>query len=376
MSPRGGSRACAWAERGDAPAALDTSRREPHRPDRAPARGCARLVVALVLSAASAGTAPAAAPPTTIELYGNAFHQVLWIEARPASAAARATAERALRDAVAAVREVEDATSLERGPLAALDAAAGGGAVAVPAVLLHTLQRASSFCQWSQGIHGPLGGVLAEVWGMRVPRPGLPTDNDLQRATAAAACDGLLLDEKAGTAKLAAGARADLWAFAPGAAVDAAIERLRGAKLTDVSVTLGAVQRAVGTDGQGKGWPLRVTLPAGLTDFGRNLRVRDEAVALATAEDAPLRAGGEVHAPYLDQHEGRPPSGTMATLVLTDLALDAQGVAGAAFATGNRRGTFLLGQLDPPPAVLWLFGDGSAHTLVADFHWGVRVRRP
>lgn len=328
------------------------------------------LIVLLATGSLGAAGAPHAAE--THELYGNAFHQSLWIEAHAAAGATGV--DNALAQALAAVQEVEAATDRAKGPLAALDAAAGGDAQKVPPALLQPLVRALAFCRWSEGIHGPLGALLWDAWGLRAPRPGLPSSAVLEQATAAARCENLTLDETKGTAKLAAGAQLDLWAFAPGAAIDRAIERLRAAGLKDASVTLGGIQRAIGSAADGAGWPLRVTLPIELAEMTGKLRLQGQAMALATAQDATMHAGGEHHAPYIDQRNGRPAEGIVSTLVVTDLAIDAQGVAGAAFAAGNQRGAMLLGQLDPLPAVLWSLGDGASQSLVTDFHWNARLR--
>src|SRR4051794_18402372 len=122
------------------------------------APGLALLAAALLAAAGHA----ASAPSTTHELYGNAFHQSLWIEARGGADGKQVDA--ALAQALAAVQEVEAATGRDRGPLAALDAAAGGAAQPVPPALLQALARALAFCRWSDGLHGPLGAALWDAW--------------------------------------------------------------------------------------------------------------------------------------------------------------------------------------------------------------------
>ena len=234
-------------------------------------RPAGRLVFLAAIAFATAGAA--ASVQQTHDLYGNTFRQSLWIEARGVPGAAPASVDAALAQALAAVQEVESATDRAQGPLAALDAAAGGAPQKVPAALLQPLVRALSFCRWSEGTHGPLGASLWDAWGLRAPRPGLPVPDDIERAAGAARCDNLTLDEAKGTAQLAAGAQVDLWAFAPGAAVDRAIERLRAAGVRDASVTLGGIQRAIGSAADGAGWPLRVTLPPELAEMTSKLEL-------------------------------------------------------------------------------------------------------
>ena len=341
----------------------------------------ARVIVAVLMVAAGSGatagsraTAASAAAkasgPPTVTFAGSALGASFDIDAR-----AGAGAEAAVLAAVAAVREAEEAGDLSRGALAELNRGAGGGAQKVPAALAATLLRAVSFCRWSDGTLGPLGGVLNEVWGLRVAKPSLPSAAAVEQAAAAAGCDRLSVDAAKGTATLAAGSRVDLWSFEVGAALDRAVEVLAAHGVTDASLALGNVQRAVGGGPDARGWPLRVDVPPALAIFTSGLRLRDQSFAVVSREDGELRAGGERYAPYLDQRTGRPGTGVLATAAITQLALDAQGLAATLFVTGNRRGSLLLGQLQPQPAALWLLGDGSGEPLVSDYRWGGRLRR-
>jgi len=116
-------------------------------------------------------------------------------------------------------------------------------------------------------------------------------------------------------------------------------------------------------------------VPPALAMFTGGLTLHDQSFALASREDGELRAGGERYAPYLDHHTGRPVTGVLATVAISQLALDAQGLAAALFVIGNRRGGMLLGALQPPPAALWVLGDGRGEPLISDYRWGGRQRR-
>jgi FAD:protein FMN transferase len=328
-----------------------------------------RWIAGVALLAITLAEAKASAPPT-VTFAGNAFGASFEIDARAGEGA-----EAAVLAAVAAVRELEEAGDLSRGALAELNRSAGSGAQKVPAPLAATLVRAVAFCGWSEGTLGPLGGVLNEVWGLRVTKPSLPSAAAVEQAAAAAGCERLSVDTAKGTATLAAGSRVDLWSFEVGAALDRAVEVLAARGVTDASLALGNVQRAVGGGPDAQGWPLRVDVPSALAIFTSGLRLRDQSFAVASREDGELRAGGERYPPYLDQRTGRPGSGVLAAAAITELALDAQGLAATLFVTGNRRGSLLLGQLKPQPSALWLLGDGSGEPLVSDYRWGGRLRR-
>jgi len=328
-----------------------------------------RWIAIVALLAVTPAAAEASGPPT-VTFAGSAFGAAFDIDARAGEGA-----EAAVLAAVAAVREMEEAGDLSRGALAELNRDAGGGAKKVPAALAGALARTLSFCRWSEGTLGPLGGALNEMWGLRLAKPSLPSAAAMEQAAAAAGCDRLSVDAAKGTATLAAGSRVDLWGFEMGAALDRAVEVLAARGVTDASLVLGNVQRAVGGGPDDHGWPLRVDVPPALASFTAGLRLRDQSFAVASREDGELRAGGERYAPYLDQRTGRPGSGVLATAAITQLALDAQGLAATLFVTGNRRGSLLLGQLQPQPSVLWVLGDGQAEPLVSDYRWGTRQRR-
>jgi thiamine biosynthesis lipoprotein ApbE len=241
--------------------------------------------------------------------------------------------------------------------------------------LLAVLQRAAEFCRWSEGRWGPLGGRLHDLWGLRRAAAVEPPRRLTEEAAANTSCDRLQLDAAAGTATLAAGARLDLWGFARGAAVDAAMARLAADGAADASVTLGPVQRASGTGPAGDGWPLAVAVPEAIAHLTRRLALRDLAFALASPSAGALRAGDSTRPPYLDHRLGRPGSGVLAVAAVTTQALDAEALAATGFVTGNRRGAVLLGQLRPSPSALWLLGEGGGTPLVTDYRWGALPRR-
>jgi hypothetical protein len=62
-------------------------------------------------------------------------------------------------------------------------------------------------------------------------------------------------------------------------------------------------------------------------------------------------------------------------MALSDLAIDAQGLAAAMTITGPNEGLLRLGSLRPSPAVLWLLGSGSGEPLQVDYHWGEVPKR-
>lgn len=296
----------------------------------------------------------------------RAFGEKVVVEVRGMPTAA---ADAALREAVTELLAVEAlADPSPAGALGALNAAAGGGAKEVDPRLGELLARALSFCTWSRGAHGPLGGRLYVAWGFdggeRQPAP-----EEVRQAAGAASCDGLAVDAAAETASLGPGRRLDLRGFARGFAVDRAFAVLRRHGAENVLVEIGGVRRAAGDGPHGRGWPIVLPVFPGMERPLDRLHLRDRALAVASTVHRPLFVGGDRLAPWLDQRSGRPAEGVVATFAASELALDAEALAVALTVLGNREGGLRLGGLQPPPSVLWLLGDGDGQPLEAPYRW-------
>lgn len=321
------------------------------------------LLLALLLGA------PPSDPPSAVQplrLAGQAFGRPLEMEARDLPGPA---AEAAIRRAFAEVAEMERLAEPVRpeGGLAALNAAAGKGPQAVDARLLALLDRAWSFCLWSEGAHGPLGRDLYALWGLRNPIPEPPALERVEAARNQAACGRLTLDKAKGTAALEAGAGSDLWGFAEGFAVDRAVEVLRQQGVSNGLVRIGTIHRGFGPGPADKGWPVRLPQVPGQEEPPGLVHLRDRSLAVAAQSDHPEPGSGR--APYLNQRNGRPAQGVLTVAAVTDLAVDAQGLATALLIFGPREGQLRLGSLRPRPSVLWFLGTGAGAPLLVDYRW-------
>ncbi|MEM7481334.1 MAG: FAD:protein FMN transferase [Acidobacteriota bacterium] len=293
----------------------------------------------------------------------RAFDGPIAIEIRNLPAA---EAEAAMRRAVIEILEVE--------------ALAEGSTVSDEPLdlrLRRLLNRSLRFCRWSEGATGPLGGQLAKLWGLRGTAAGRPTPDRLEEAVRSARCDALTIDEESSTARLAEGSLLDLADFAPGFAVDRAVEVLRQKGVTNGLVRVGPVTRGVGPGPGGRGWPVELPQLEGLEESLGTAWLKDQALALASIRGNALRVGGDSLAPYLDQRSGRPATGRVATLTVTELGLDAQALSTALFVLGSREGEFRVSALKPTPAVLWLLGSGTGAPLLSSYRWSqVKVTNP
>lgn len=305
-----------------------------------------------------------APPPASVHQIDKAFGRPIEIEIRDqAPAAARETIGKALAE-VAEMERLSDGTS-PGGGLAALNAAAGKGPQKPDPRLLAMLAHALAFCYWSEGANGPLGRDLNALWGLRSAVAAPPNADQTEKAAALTACTRLTVDSEKGTVALEAGSGLDLWGFAEGLAVDRAVEVLRRNGAVNGFVRIGSVQRGFGRGPTGKGWPVDLPQPPGLEEPVGRVYLRDHAVAVAALADHPLGAT----TPYLSQRTGRPTEGIVSTVVVTELAAEAQGLATSLFILGPREGQTRLGSLRPRPSVLWFMGTGAGTPLQVGYRW-------
>jgi thiamine biosynthesis lipoprotein len=324
-------------------------------------------VAAAALGLAAVAVRAENAPP--VRLAGTAFGQTVEVDVRGLAPNVGPDVGRKALERIAAIERLTDASAAPPSGLAQLNLAAGKPPLHVDPDLFALLQRAASFCEWSSGIHGPLGGELGDIWGLHGPIQSMPIPSDIQSAIDSAACTHLVLDAKMQAAGLAAGSRADLGGFAPGFAVDRAVELLRNAGAPTGWVRIGSIARGFGPGPSGGGWSFELAPVPGARGSERVL-LRDRAIAVLRFDDRKLGIGGEHWSPYLDQRHGRPGGeGVLLAAASTDLAVDAQAVAVTMFAAGTRVGQSLLGGLRPAPAVLWLLGLGNGAPLRTETRW-------
>lgn len=283
---------------------------------------------------------------------------------------ARAAIEAALAE-VAELERLTRAATPDAGGLGAVNAAAGTGPRPVSPKLMPLLVRAQEFCVWSEGAHGPLGGDLYSLWGLRgAPAAAEPPDPEsLQQAAGVAQCDRLRLVVANNTAELGAGSRLDLRGFVEGYAVDQAVETLRKNGVTNGFVQLGTLQRGIGGGADGRGWKIVLPRFPGTDNPAGRFLLKDRSAAILSILEDPLRVADQALLPYINQRTGLPTPGTVGVATVTEMAVDAQALAIAMALTGPREGQLRMGSLRPSPSVLWFLGNGTGVPLQADHRW-------
>ena len=65
----------------------------------------------------------------------------------------------------------------------------------------------------------------------------------------------------------------------------------------------------------------------------------------------------------------------LAAVAVTELAVDAQGLAATMLILGPREGQLRMGTLRPRPSLLWFLGSGEGRPLLVDYRWSDVNRR-
>ncbi len=327
------------------------------------------VLVALTLASLSSATG---AQENGFRIQTTAFGRRALIEILdlPSAEARAAVAE--AQQSLAMIEASFDET--EGNAAAQLSEASGGGPIKVAPVLFDLLLRSESFCYWSHGAHGPLAGDLYALWGIPLAVSSLPLPEDLQLASTRARCDRMLLHEPDRTVQLAEGSRLQLWGFSIGYAIDLAVDKLKEAGAGNGRIIVGRIARGFGLGPQGQGWP--VDLPSFASLDGRKPRIflRDASTAVISMEDYPISIAGESYPPYFDQRDGQPPKRMIATVTVTELAVDAQAVGVTLFVVSSQEGLAQLGQLRPSPSVLWVEGSRESDPLLMQHRWSLVPR--
>ncbi|MEM6454330.1 MAG: FAD:protein FMN transferase [Acidobacteriota bacterium] len=337
-----------------------------HRYRARPAAWAACSLSILGLLAALTFTPAVSAQPVRLAMDG--FGGSVEIEIRGlAEERARALAERALAE----IHQVVQLTDSSGPIVPALNALAGQPARTVDPRLALALERAQGFCGWSNGAYGPLGGRLYTLWDAGVDALASTDPDTLLAAAQSSACTGLQIRSEAtapgapgplrATVQLARDAQVDLRGIAQGLAVDRAMAVLREAGVTNAWVGAPHVCRALGLGPEGLGWLAVLPSVGEMAEAAEPVWLRDQALAFTPVDGRPWR---RVH-----QRTGRPTPGVAMVVTVTELAMDAQGLASSLQALGLQQGSLRLGQLKPKPAVLWLLGDGTGMPVTSHYQW-------
>lgn len=225
-------------------------------------------------------------------------------------------------------------------PLAELNAAAGGGWVALPDDLCQALAFAKAAAARTEGRFDPTWAALRELWRFDGERPVPPSDAALAARCPLVDHRALLLRPAPGgcEGRLArAGMQVGLGGLAKGLALDAAARALRALGVHDFLLQAGGDLYAAGTRG-GVPWRVAVRDPrggAGDALPGLEVEVRDAAFSTTGDYEHAYAAGGRRYHHVIDPRTCRPGEASRAVSVLAPTAAEAEVLGKSLFLSGG-----------------------------------------
>lgn len=227
-------------------------------------------------------------------------------------------------------------------PLSAVNRAAGGAAVAVPADLRALLRRCIAIGKLTGGAFDVTWASLWGLWDFKAAAPRVPDAAEVKRRAALVDYRQVEIDDAAGTVRLPrAGMMIGLGGIAKGWALDRAADILRRHGIANAMLQSGGQVLALGTQ-DGKPWRIGLRDPrGGPDDFFATLAVRDESVATSGDYEHFFESGGVRYHHILDPRTGWPTRGVRAVVVLSADATLADALGKAPMVLGVKRGLAL-----------------------------------
>lgn len=222
--------------------------------------------------------------------------------------------------------------------LSRVNTAAGRPAPAGP-LLRRVVRRALDAAAATDGTFDPLLGRQLEAIGYDVTfdRIASPSPSEAP-ATPGGAWRRVVVDDRAGTITVPAGARLDLGGIAKGMAVDASISLLQDAGVDSALVNAGG---DIAVIAHPEGWPVEVETHAGSTVVS----LLRGAIATSTARSRRWLQGGVERHHLLDPRSGLPARSEVHSATVTaDSCADAEVAAKVALVLGRHRGSRFLAE--------------------------------
>jgi FAD:protein FMN transferase len=210
----------------------------------------------------------------------------------------------------------------------------------------------------SGGAFDPAMGELVDLWGFGPsgPRSGMPTDAEVENASASAGRKHLELDELLLRARRTGRLSLDLSGIAKGYAVDAVADHLHALGLQDFLIEIGGELRGEGIKPDGQPWWVDVEVVPGASLPLTRAALHGLAVATSGDYRRHFEQDGRRYAHTLDPRTGRPLDNGVASVTV----LHARCMLADAWATA-------LAVLGPDQGLAVAAGEGLAmHMVVRD----------
>lgn len=286
-----------------------------------------------------------------------------------AAGSAKRRASEAAHAVFGIFREVDARMSewKETSPLSAVNRAAGGEPVPVPADLRRVLHRALDVARRTDGAFDPTWAALWGLWDFRAAEPRVPETEEIVRRAALVDWTRVEIDDAAGTVRLAdPGMALGLGGIAKGWALDRAAEELRKRGFGSFLLTAGGQVMAGGLRHTVEGrrpWKVGIRDPrGGPDDYFARVPVTDASLSTSGDYESFFVVDGVRYHHILDPRTGRPARGLRSATVISPDATLADALSTALVVMGAERGMRTVEEL---PAVETVLVDGAGEVTVS-----------
>lgn len=287
---------------------------------------------------------------------GAAFHTVVEIiaVAIPGSTSGSASPFEAAFDEVRRIEGLVDENDA-RSPVARVNAAAGGAAVAVDPELFAVLAELQRLAKVTKGAFDVTGAAYGAAWhfdGAASDAKALvPQKQEIDKARALVGFDDLVLDAAASTARLKTkGARIGVRSVARGHALERAAAVLEAKGVHDFVITAAGDLIVRGQKGP-RNWMVGVQDPRAPGHFAA-LAAAPSAVMTTGDYEEFFFDGGVRYHNVIDPRTGQPASKCRSVTVVAKDALTAEGLSRAVFVLGAKDGMALVERLKGVDAIV------------------------
>lgn len=255
----------------------------------------------------------------------------------------------------------------ETSPLSAVNRAAGGEPVPVPADLRRVLHRALDVARRTDGAFDPTWAALWGLWDFRAAEPRVPAAEEIARRAALVDWTRVEIHDSAGTVRLSEpGMMLGLGGIAKGWALDRAAEELRRRGFNSFLLTAGGQVMAGGLRHTVEGrrpWEVGIRDPrGGPDDFFARVPVTDASLSTSGDYESFFVVDGVRYHHILDPRTGRPARGLRSATVISPDATLADALSTALVVMGAERGMRTVAGMPEVEAVLV---DGAGEVTVS-----------
>lgn len=309
---------------------------------------------ATVTPAPALAPVPEVASPIVVPNYVHQTRELMstYIEVAVPEGPRSAEATEAVFQAFAEVEQFANEWK-DPSPLAAVNKAAGGDAVPVPAPLLELLERGKQLGTLTGGAFDITWAALWGLWDFNAAHPKVPDPAEVQKRLPLIQYQALELNATATTARLpTVGMKIGLGGIAKGFALDRSAAALRARGVSSYLLSAGGQITAGGMKGD-KPWRVGIRDPRG---------AMDDTFAIVTITDASLSTSGDYERYFerdgvryhhiLDPRTGMPSTGLRSATVIGPDATQVDALSTAMMVMGLERSRALLSQLPGIEAVL------------------------